>query len=120
MMGWRFVDTDALMEGRQGDSVKGIFEKEGERGFRQLEQEVIFSLKGVEGHVIALGGGSLVDPKNCEFLQSLGLVVYLKANPLVLLERGVPCFVKGEGDFQKLVRERIAGYEEVADLIVDV
>ena len=56
-LGRELVDTDALIERRQGRSIPAIFASEGEEGFRALELEVCRELSGRQGLVIACGGG---------------------------------------------------------------
>ena len=75
-----FLDSDAEIERRTGVDIPFIFEKEGEEGFRRREREVIAELAGLEGIVLATGGGAVVDPANREVLASRGLVVYLEAS----------------------------------------
>ena len=37
-LGWSFVDTDAQIEQRLGESIRAFFEREGEEPFRDIEQ----------------------------------------------------------------------------------
>jgi shikimate kinase len=85
-LGWRFVDTDALVEARAGSSVAQLFEREGEAGFRTREREVLRSLSA-SGCVIALGGGSVEAAENREILAAKGRLVWLDARPETLVER---------------------------------
>lgn len=39
--GYRFVDTDELIEKYTGRSIPSIFEKDGEAAFRDLESEIM-------------------------------------------------------------------------------
>ena len=57
MIGWQFVDLDQNIEKLTGVSVATIFEIEGEAGFRQRESQALAKLAGVEGQVVATGGG---------------------------------------------------------------
>jgi shikimate kinase len=85
-LGWRFVDTDALVEAAAGASVARIFEREGEAGFRAREREVLRSLAG-SGCVIALGGGAVESAENREILAGKGRLVWLDARPETLAGR---------------------------------
>ncbi len=87
ILGYEFIDTDALIEEKEGKSITQIFEEKGEEGFRAIESEVIASLADSEAKVIATGGGAIMDPQNRHVLASLGSTVYLKASPRELYQR---------------------------------
>lgn len=95
----RFVDTDQEIERRARASIPGIFEAEGESGFRVREAEVVASLEG-SGAVVALGGGALGQAAVRERLLQSGIVVYLEASPESLVER------VGEAEDRPLLRGR--------------
>jgi shikimate kinase len=81
--------------------------------FRQLEKQVIRSLKTVKGHIIALGGGSLCDSDNQNMVQVLGLLVYLKVPASVIRYRLSQFPFE---DFDKTYAERCAIFEQMADI----
>ncbi len=78
-LGWRFVDTDQVIESRDGRSIKAIFAQDGEAAFRRMEAELCAELVGWRRTVIATGGGIVLEPANRENLASAGLVVCLEA-----------------------------------------
>ena len=58
-----FVDLDATIEQATGSSIAAIFASDGEHAFRSLEANTLRQLlSSTEPRVIALGGGTLVDP----------------------------------------------------------
>lgn len=75
-----FADLDATV-----GSISEIFAREGEAGFRARERTSLRTLAEGEG-VIALGGGTLVDPSNVETLSGWRIVV-LMARVETLLAR---------------------------------
>ena len=81
--GWMPVDLDAEIVKATGRSIPEIFEKEGEKGFREVERRCLFSICGDEtsppqsGRVIALGGGALLDPESRKIAEAAGRVVVL-------------------------------------------
>jgi shikimate kinase len=81
-----FVDTDERIEEVEGRSVRQIFEQEGETYFREKEHELLLSLPN-EPCVVACGGGLPCFFDHIEQLKTKGVVVYLRASPLVLYER---------------------------------
>jgi shikimate kinase len=86
-LGWRFVDVDALVAQRQGRTLKQIFEQQGEQAFRQYEKEAIESLRKTKDHVIAPGGGAVLDPDVAVLLRRIGRIIWLSAPPAVLWAR---------------------------------
>ena len=118
-LGRQFIDTDDKMIELDGKkrSAQEIYAERGEQGFRELEKRAVFSLKGVENTVIALGGGAVLDPESVEFLLKLGEMVYLDAPPDTLKKRifrdELPAMMKGEGDFLRIYQERRPLYESI-------
>lgn len=84
---FRFLDTDKLVEEREHAAIPEIFEKHGEAHFRERETAALESLNGLQGHVLATGGGIVTVPANIALLRSLGLVVLLTADPEEIYRR---------------------------------
>lgn len=83
-----FIDLDASIEEATGTTIASIFETGGEAAFRKLEADTLrVLLASPQPRVIALGGGTLVDPilRN-EALQQ-ARVVNLVAQPETIAER---------------------------------
>ena len=80
ILGFGCLDVDAEVERRTGSTVSGIFERSGERAFRDLEREVLFGTSGTRDLVVALGGGTIADAENFAFVRRTGLLVYLRAD----------------------------------------
>ena len=75
--GLTFVDTDAYIEQQVGKTVSEIFESEGEAGFRAREAAACTTLAKRGGHVLALGGGAVLNPQTVTALKHGGAVVWL-------------------------------------------
>jgi shikimate kinase len=58
-LGWRFIDVDDVIEADAGTTIAQIFAQQGERAFRDLEQETIARLVSNDNLVLALGGGAI-------------------------------------------------------------
>lgn len=78
---------DARIVQAAGSTIKDIFAAEGEEGFRRRESAACQRLKRARRKVIALGGGSLIDPENRAVVKRLGKVVWLRAPAAVLWSR---------------------------------
>lgn len=82
-----FFDSDHEIVNRTGVPIPTIFEIEGEEGFRRREMQTIQVLTGLEGIVLATGGGVVIKPENRQRLHETGWVVYLNVPPALLHER---------------------------------
>ncbi|HPF80883.1 shikimate kinase [Nostocoides australiense] len=56
-------DTDARIEANEGRTIAEIFIDSGEPYFRDVERAVVLHAVGAHGGVLALGGGSPMDPE---------------------------------------------------------
>lgn len=82
-----FVDTDKLIEERQGLSIAEIFSTLGEPAFRQMEAKIAQELGDKEGLVISTGGRLMLDAANATALSRKGRVFCLVATPQEILSR---------------------------------
>ncbi|MEW6513810.1 MAG: shikimate kinase [Pseudomonadota bacterium] len=121
-----FIDLDREIERRNGVSVATIFEIEGEAGFRLRESQMLAEVSGMDGLVIATGGGTVLSPANRARLLASRNVVYLHATANLLYsrtrnDRSRP-LLQVEDPLAKirvLVEQRDPLYREVADVIVE-
>ncbi len=85
---WPFVDSDALIEHRLGESIRAFFDREGEGRFRDIEQATIAELTESDGGmVLATGGGACLREANRRALHDRCTVVYLRSTPEELYRR---------------------------------
>jgi shikimate kinase len=128
-LGWRFLDADAVVEERAGQSIAAVFAGEGEAGFRDRETAILAELSTLHQHVIATGGGVVLRPGNRKRLRTSGYCVWLTGEPatlyLRLLEdpttrdrRPALTSLPGPAEVERLLREREPLYREVAQLVV--
>jgi shikimate kinase len=82
-----FLDFDHYLEYVTKKKIPDIFEKEGEEGFRHLEDMILRKLEKKHNYVIAMGGGTLCSERNFEFARRLGLIVYLETPLEILAQR---------------------------------
>lgn len=121
------LDTDKMIEKKQGCTISEIFEKQGEETFRNLETECIRGISKQKGtYVISAGGGLPVREENRQILKELGMVVYLRIRPETVYDRlkedTTRPLLQGDSPMEKireLMEKRKAFYEESADLIID-
>ena len=72
-----WIDTDQVIEKRTGRQISEIFLTDGEEYFRRLEKEIVLKTLDEEDSVIALGGGSVLDPDVEQRLQDFSEVIFL-------------------------------------------
>ena len=85
-LGYGFVDADAVIEQAAGCSIPEIFERDGEAGFRALENQVLNAISQRHSLVVATGGGVVTQQENWGLLHS-GIVIWLDVVPEQLMQR---------------------------------
>ena len=113
--GLECLDTDRMIESREGKSVRDIFSKDGEDAFRSLETAMLTEcLQRPGGVVIAAAGGAVVREENRRVLddarQHKGVIVVHR--PLLDQDR--------QATLEKMSEERGPLYASVADIVIDV
>ena len=76
MINYAFVDTDDVIEKASKQSISSIFEKDGEKVFRDIEKKVLKEISQHHSLVIATGGGLVTLPENWGILHQ-GIVIWL-------------------------------------------
>lgn len=82
----QFVDMDAEIEEKHG-AITGIFEREGEECFRDIESAMARELADRAGLVISTGGGIVKRSENMEALKRTGLVLFLDRPVSTILKK---------------------------------
>lgn len=118
-LGFSFLDSDLVIQEREGKVLHEIISEKGLDGFLQIEEEVNSSLC-VSRCVIATGGSVIYGKKAMEHLKSIGEIVYLQLSCEEIAERlgdlnqrGVA--LKTGQNLEALYEERIPLYEKYAD-----
>ncbi|MCC6419541.1 MAG: shikimate kinase [Gemmataceae bacterium] len=128
-LGWDWVDADAVLEERYGQTIRQIFAAEGETGFRDKEDAVLEDLSRGQRRVIATGGGVILRETNRQRLRAAGRVVWLVADARTIWERlqrdpttgerRPALTVGGLAEVEQLLQVREPLYRACADLVVD-
>lgn len=114
------IDTDRVIEERQGRTISEIFLIEGEEGFRSIEKEVVLECLNQQDCVIALGGGSILDMEVRERLSQFSEVVFLdvsisNAAPRVGFNKERPLLMGNpRQQWLQLMEKRRGIYEKLA------
>lgn len=122
-LGFKFIDSDIVIQDRYGKFLRELIEELGEDGFLEIESDVNKSLKS-DNTVIATGGSAVYKEDAMRALKENGIFVYLKVSNTELdsrvrdfKRRGV--ITNGKKTMQEIFDDRRRLYEKYADIIID-
>jgi shikimate kinase len=123
-LNWVFEDLDDRIVAHEGRTVAEIFRDSGETEFRRAEhevlQELLNELRGGVYKIVALGGGTFVQPENHKVIRESGiLTAFLNASLPELWRRCVEQrnmdtqrpLQSSENRFRELHKERLRFYK---------
>lgn len=121
-LGYRFIDTDILIQEEEGKLLKDIIAEKGIDGFLEIEDRINANV--IAKHSVISPGGSVVYCENAmKHYKEIGKIVYLKASFETISRRlknarrrGV--VLKDGQSLKDLYDERVALFEQYADVIV--
>ena len=122
VLGYRFLDSDLLIQEQEGRLLHDIIDEEGIDSFIQIENRVNASIQA-ERSVIATGGSVVYGREAMEHLKQIGIVIYLQLPYLALTtrlgnlhNRGV--VLRDRQTLSDLYEERTPLYEKYADITI--
>jgi len=122
-----FIDTDQLIEEREGKAITDIFVVDGEPHFRAVELETLKQVLTLNDVVISLGGGAPISDQAQQLINSSeSTVVFLDvslatAAPRVGFNRDRPLLLGNpRAQWQALSDKRRPIYEALADVSIKV
>ena len=123
-MGYRFLDSDLVIQEKEDRLLCDIIEQEGLENFERIENRINASITASRT-VIATGGSVIYGKDAMRHFKGIGAVVYIQL-PCEeiqhrlgdLTQRGVA--IKQGQTLQELYDERVPLYEKYADIIVPV
>lgn len=110
-LGYRFCDTDTVIEQAAQQTIPQIFATAGEADFRALESQVLSQLSPYTRMVIATGGGIVLDQENWWHLRQ-GVVAWLDVPVEALVQRL-------QGDENRPLLQRSDWQQHLANLLSD-
>ena len=122
-IGYRFLDSDLLIQEREGKLLKDIIAEQGIDGFLQVENEVNKSIQ-TKKTVIATGGSVVYGEEAMEHLKEIATIVYLSCPDDRLTRRlgdlkGRGVVLREGQTLRTIYEERCALYAKYADITVD-
>ena len=76
----KFIDVDKIIERNEKKSIKRIFEDDGEKHFRKIEEKITFQILKNKEVIIALGGGAFINNEIREKVLKSCISVWLKVD----------------------------------------
>lgn len=123
IMGYRFLDSDLLIQEKENRLLSEIIEQDSIEKFNEIENRVNASID-VNHSVVATGGSVVYGKEAMGHFKDIGIVVYIKlpyeeiANRLGdLAKRGVS--IRNGQTLLDLYSERVPLYEKYADIIIE-
>ena len=121
-LGKDFVDSDILIQVREGKTLQQIMDENDYLHLRDIEESV---LSGINGHnlVIATGGSAVYSEAAMNHLRHHGIIIYLDTPLPELRQRITDYDTRGiarrpDQSFEELYAERTALYRRYADITV--
>ncbi|MBU5459903.1 shikimate kinase [Anaerostipes sp. MSJ-23] len=121
-LGYEFIDTDLVIQQREGKLLKEIIADCGNDGFKEIEEDVNASIDANEA-VIAPGGSVVYCQKAMEHFKEIGEIIYLQLSYESVEKRLGDLKARGvvlkEGQtLYDLYCERVPLYEKYTDITV--
>lgn len=113
-----FFDTDQMIEEEMKMSVKDIFDRHGEKRFRELEAQAVREASSHCGAVIATGGGAVLNKENIISLKQNGEIYFIDKKTEELIPSEDRPLASTEEDIKRIYEERRALYLSSADYVV--
>lgn len=123
ILGYRFLDSDLVIQEETGKLLSEILEDDGLREFLAVENRINAGITASRT-VIATGGSVVYGEEAMEHLRAIGTVVYLKISYRDLTTRlgdltGRGVALKPGQTLRELYDERVPLYEKYADITVE-
>lgn len=122
-LGLSFVDSDLVLQEREGKLLQDIINEEGMAVFLDCEEKAVCSIEGT-GMVIATGGSVIYSNEGMRHLKGLGKIVYLKASFEEIEKRITNITTRGiairdGATLKDVYDERCGLYEKYQDVTID-
>lgn len=122
-LGMAFIDTDVVLQAKEGRKLQPIIDEIGIEAFLKKEEQAVLDM-ACRNTVIATGGSVVYGKRAMEYLHQHGIVVYIRLpyseirrRLSNLATRGIA--LRAGQTLYDLYQERVPLYEAEADLIFD-
>lgn len=123
LIGYRFLDTDLVIQNMEGKVLQDIIDEDGLKAFSTAEEKALCSVY-CDSTVVATGGSAIFCDRGMRHLKQDGKVVYLKLDIREIEKRLSNLASRGvagakEKTIAQIFEERRPLYEKYADYVVD-
>ena len=123
-LGMGFVDTDLIIQSRQGELLQNIIDRDGLEKFLDCERDAILSLD-VKDCVISTGGSAVFRDEAMAHLKKNGIAVYIDVSAETLKKRLCNITTRGIAakkgqSVEEILSERETLYKKYADYTLKV
>lgn len=123
-LGMNFVDTDLIIQQREGRLLQDIIDSDGLPKFLDIEKDAILS-RNYENSIVSTGGSAVFREQSMNFLKSDGIVIFIDVAPETLKKRISNITTRGiaarKGDsIDDIYNERLPLYEKYADFTLKI
>lgn len=121
-LGYRFVDSDLVIQDTTGKLLHQLIDEYGLEGFRNIENDINAGLE-YEHAIIATGGSAIYGKEAMKHLADMGTIVYLQLSCEEIAERLGDLHERGvamepDQTLQELYEERVPLYEKYAHITI--
>lgn len=123
ILGYNFIDSDIVIQEKEGRKLSEIIQTEGVEGFIDIENRINSGIEAKKT-VIATGGSVVYGKEAMDHYKNIGKIVYLKVSMDILTkrlndvkQRGV--VMKDGQSLVSLYNERTPLYDKYADYTID-
>lgn len=123
-LGYTFIDSDIVIQEKEGRLLSQLIDELGTDGFLKLEDEINSTIDTADA-VIATGGSAVYGAKAMKHFSEIGTIVYLKEKCEVIKERlldpkGRGVTIRKGQTIDELFTERQSLYEKYADMTIEI
>ena len=120
--GRSFVDTDELIEKNENMTISRIFEKVGEKGFRDTEHKACKQASNMQKAIVSTGGGTLTFERNVTLFNE-DTIIFLEVPFEEICNRigkdGTRPLFKDKAAAKELFDKRTPLYRSAANIVID-
>ena len=82
-----FIDADVYLADKYNITISDMVSSHGWDYFREKEGTILKEISALENHVIATGGGVILQKDNVKLMKETGIVIWLRATPETIKKR---------------------------------
>lgn len=119
-LGIELVDSDDVIIRERRVLIPKIFAERGEKGFREIESDVIKRISRLNGKIIATGGGAVLNEENVRNLKGNGIVIFIDRDIKKIRTTSDRPLSNSEDKLKALYEKRYPIYKRAADIHLKV